>query len=161
MTSHAPGSRAAKTGYSLSAKIAIGVGAGIALGLLIGDRAAFLQVAADAYIRLLQMSVLPYVTVSIVSGLGALDAAHARLLGKRAGAVIVLLWMFALAAVLLFPLTFPPNQSASFFSTSLLQEREPFDFLNLYIPTNPFNALANSVVPAVVLFSMVVGGATR
>ena len=157
MTSHAPGSRAAKTGYSLSAKIAIGVGAGIALGLLIGDRAAFLQVAADAYIRLLQMSVLPYVTVSIVSGLGALDAAHARLLGKRAGAVIVLLWMFALAAVLLFPLTFPPNQSASFFSTSLLQEREPFDFLNLYIPTNPFNALANSVVPAVVLFSMVVG----
>ena len=157
MTSHAPGSRAAKTGYSLSAKIAIGVGAGIALGLLIGDRAAFLQVAADAYIRLLQMSVLPYVTVSIVSGLGALDATQARTLGKRAGLVIVLLWMFALAAVLLFPLTFPPNQSASFFSTSLLQEREPFDFLNLYIPTNPFNALANSVVPAVVLFSMVVG----
>ena len=157
MTTHDADGRPAKRRFSLSTKIAIGVAAGIFLGLLIGDRAAFLQVAADAYIRLLQMSVLPYVTVSIVSGLGALDAAHARTLGKRAGAVIVLLWVFALTAVLLFPLTFPPNQSASFFSTSLIQEREPFDFLNLYIPTNPFNALANSVVPAVVLFSMVVG----
>jgi Na+/H+-dicarboxylate symporter len=51
----------------------------------------------------------------------------------------------------------PPHQNASFFSTTLLIEREPFDFLNLYIPTNPFNALANNVVPAVVLFSVVVG----
>jgi len=157
VTSDDADSRSLNTGYSLSTKIAIGVAAGIFLGLLIGDRAAILQVVADAYVRLLQMSVLPYVTVSIVSGLGALDGAHARTLGKRAGAIVVLLWVFALAAVLLFPLTFPPNQSASFFSTSLLQEREPFDFLNLYIPTNPFNALANSVVPAVVLFSMVVG----
>ena len=56
-----------------------------------------------------------------------------------------------------FPLMFPPSQSASFFSTTLLQEREPFDFLNLYIPTNPFYSLANNVVPAVVLFSIVVG----
>jgi Na+/H+-dicarboxylate symporter/ABC-type amino acid transport substrate-binding protein len=157
VTTHHADGRSAKKSFSLSTKIAIGVGAGIVLGLLIGDRVAFLQVAADAYIRLLQMSVLPYVTVSIVSGLGALDAAHAKTLGKRAGAVVVLLWMFALTAVLLFPLTFPPHQSASFFSTSLVQEREAFDFLNLYIPTNPFNALANSVVPAVVLFSVVVG----
>ena len=59
--------------------------------------------------------------------------------------------------MLLFPLMFPPNQNASFFSTTLLEEREPFDFLSLYIPTNPFYSLANNVVPAVVLFSIVVG----
>ena len=103
------------------------------------------------------MTVLPYVTVSIIGGLGALDAAQARTLGKRVGLILVLLWAVALAAVLLFPLMFPPNQNASFFSTTLLQEREPFDFLNLYIPTNPFYSLANNVVPAVVLFSIVVG----
>ena len=105
------------------------------------------------------MTVLPYVTVSIIGGLGALDAAQARTLGKRVGLILVLLWALALAAVLLFPLMFPPNQNASFFSTTLLQEREPFDFLNLYIPTNPFYSLANNVVPAVVLFSIVVGAA--
>src|SRR6185295_10309291 len=59
----------------------------------------------------------------------------------------------------LFPVMFPPHESASFFSTTLTQEREPFDFLNLYIPTNPFNSLANNIVPAVVLFSVIVGGA--
>jgi len=52
---------------------------------------------------------------------------------------------------------FPANQSASFFSTSLIEEREPFDFLNLYIPANPFHSLANNIVPAVVLFSIVLG----
>ena len=49
---------------------------------------------------------------------------------------------------------FPPHETASFFSTTLIEEREPFDFLNLYIPSNPFNSLANNIVPAVVLFSV-------
>ena len=67
------------------------------------------------------------------------------------------MWAVALAVVLLFPLMFPGNQNASFFSTALVQEREPFDFLSLYIPTNPFYSLANNIVPAVVLFSVIVG----
>ena len=52
---------------------------------------------------------------------------------------------------------FPPLQTASFFSTTLLETREPFDLVGLYIPSNPFNSLANNVVPAVVLFSVVLG----
>jgi Na+/H+-dicarboxylate symporter/ABC-type amino acid transport substrate-binding protein len=138
-------------------QIVAGIAGGLALGLFAGERTAVLQIVADGYIKLLQMTVLPYVTVSIIGGLGALDAAHAWALGKRVGLILALLWVLALAAVLLFPLMFPNNQSASFFSTTLLQEREPFDLLNLYIPTNPFNSLANNVVPAVVLFSIVVG----
>ena len=142
---------------SPSSQIAIGIAAGVLVGLFLGERAAFLQVVADAYIKLLQMTVLPYVTVSIIGGLGALNGAQARALGTRVAVVLLLLWAVALAAVLLFPLMFPTSQNASFFSTSLLAEREPFDFLNLYIPTNPFNSLANNVVPAVVVFSIVVG----
>jgi len=138
-------------------RIVVAIAGGVALGLFAGERTSALQIVADAYIKLLQMTVLPYVTVSIIGGLGALDAAQARTLGKRVGLIMALLWAVALAAVLLFPLTFPPNQNASFFSTTLLQEREAFDFLSLYIPTNPFYSLANNVVPAVVLFSIVVG----
>ena len=44
-----------------------------------------------------------------------------------------------------------------FFSTSLVEQRPPFNFLDLYIPSNPFYSLANNIVPAVVLFSVVVG----
>lgn len=127
------------------------------MGLFFGERVEGLQIAADAYVRLLQMTVLPYVTASIIAGLGALHPAQARALGFRVGAVLVLLWAVALVAVFLFPLMFPPHVSASFFSTTLLQPPETFDFLGLYVPTNPFYSLANNIVPAVVVFSVVVG----
>jgi Na+/H+-dicarboxylate symporter/ABC-type amino acid transport substrate-binding protein len=156
MTTASP-SPARRTTSNLSRRIIYGVLAGAAVGVFLGEYATVLQVISDAYIRLLQMTVLPYVTISIISGLGALDFAEARRLGTRVGAVLALLWAMALVAVLLVVVMFPPHASASFFSTTMLQEREGFDFLGLYIPTNPFNSLANNIVPAVVLFSIVVG----
>ena len=142
---------------SFSTQILIGLFTGAALGLFIGERAGVLQVFADAYIKLLQMTVLPYVTISLITGIGTLRIDEARQLGLRVGAVLIGLWAVAIAAVFLFPLTFPSGETASFFSTTLLEEREPFDLVNLYIPSNPFNSLANNVVPAVVLFSVVLG----
>ena len=148
-----------KARRTLSTKIGIGLAAGVALGLLVGERASLLEVVADGYIKLLQMTVLPFVTVSIIGGVGALNGAQARALARHVGIVLALLWALSLTMVFLFPLMFPAHESASFFSTTLTQEREPFDFLNLYIPTNPFNSLANNIVPAVVLFSLIVGAA--
>ncbi|HEY7287143.1 MAG TPA: cation:dicarboxylase symporter family transporter [Vicinamibacterales bacterium] len=145
--------------WSLSSQILFGIAVGAAVGLFFGERVSFLQVVADAYIRLLQMTVLPYVTVAIIIGLGSLDAKQARALGTRVGVIILLVWAVALLMVVLFPLMFPQNQNASFFSAALVEERETFDFLGLYIPTNPFNSLANNIVPSVVLFSVVVGAA--
>src|SRR3954470_3213321 len=89
---------------SLSVRIAIGLAAGVAVGLFIGDRASVLQVVADAYVKLLQMTrlqmrVLPYVTISIIGGLGALNAQEARVLGKRVGALLAIVWALSLAAV--------------------------------------------------------------
>jgi len=142
---------------SLSRQILVGLVLGVATGVFLGERAAFLQIGADVYVKLLQMTVLPYVTVSLISGLGRLDSAQAKALGIRAGAVMAVLWVIAIGAVFLFPLTFPPVQTASFFSTTLIEAREPFDLVALYIPSNPFYSLANNIVPAVVLFSVVLG----
>ena len=50
--------------HTQSRRIAIGVAAGVATGLFLGDAAAILQPIADGYIRLLQMTVLPYVTIA-------------------------------------------------------------------------------------------------
>ncbi len=144
---------------NFSLKILIGVALGVAVGLFAGERAAVLQVVANTYLRLLQMTVLPYVTVSLVSGIGALRLDQAKALAVRCGVVLAGLWAVALAAVFLFPLIFPRIETASFFSTTLLEGREPFDFVSSYIPSNPFASLANNVVPAVVLFSIVLGGA--
>jgi len=48
---------------------------------------------------------------------------------------------------------------ASFFSTSLIEQRAAFNFLGLYIPSNLFYSLSNNVVPAVVVFSFALGAA--
>src|SRR5260370_33937025 len=119
---------------SLSKRIRMGVLAGAAAGLLFGEYTAVLRVVADGFVRLLQMTVLPYVTISIVARLGALDFGEARAIRKRVGAALLLLWAAALAAALLVALTFPAHESASFFSTAMVEEREGFDFLGLYIP---------------------------
>ena len=71
--------------------------------------------------------------------------------------MLLFLWVVVLGIVLLMPLAFPSWDSASFFSTSLVKDVQEFNFLELYIPANPFHALANNTVPAVVLFSIAVG----
>jgi Na+/H+-dicarboxylate symporter/ABC-type amino acid transport substrate-binding protein len=142
---------------TFTAKILIGLALGVATGLFLGERAAPFHFVADAFVRLLQMTVLPYVTVSLIAGIGGLEPGRARLLFLRVGALTLVLWALALVAVFLMPLAFPEMQSASFFSTTLVEEKPDLDFVALYIPSNPFHSLANSVVPAVVLFSALLG----
>jgi hypothetical protein len=57
---------------SSSRKILVAIGLGILLGIFLGERASFLQYIADGYVRLLQMTVLPYVTISLIAGIGSL-----------------------------------------------------------------------------------------
>ncbi len=138
-------------------KVLIGLVAGALCGLFLGERAAPMQVFAGGFIRLLQMTVIPYVVLSIVSSLGALSYSEARRLGLRVGLVILALWTVALAYVLLLPLCFPAIETGSFFSRALLEPRIPFNFVDLYIPANPFHSLANNIIPAIVLFSILLG----
>jgi Na+/H+-dicarboxylate symporter/ABC-type amino acid transport substrate-binding protein len=142
---------------SFSNRILVGLAAGVLLGVFLGERAGALKWAADGFVKLLQMTVLPYVMISIVGSLGKLRAEDARTLGFRAGAVLAGLWALALVFTFLIPLAFPSVSNASFFSTTLVERRPPFNFVDLYIPSNPFYSLANNVVPAVVLFSVVLG----
>ena len=142
---------------SFSARILVWLAGGGAAGLFFGDLVSPLAVVASGFVKLLQMTVLPYVTLSIVTSLGGLSREEAAHLGRRAGIVLAGLWSIGLVAALLLPLAFPQVRQGSFFSTSLLQPPASFDFVDLYIPSNPFNSLANNIVPAVVLFSMVLG----
>jgi Na+/H+-dicarboxylate symporter/ABC-type amino acid transport substrate-binding protein len=142
---------------SFSRKILIALAAGVLLGIFLGERATILKWAADGFVKLLQMTVLPYVVVSIIGSLATLKVEDARMLAVKAGAILALLWGIALFFAFLIPLTFPHIETASFFSTALVERRAAFDFVDLYIPSNPFHSLANNVVPAVVLFSVVLG----
>ena len=54
-----------KSRFSLSTNILIGMFLGIACGILFGEDVAFLQVAGNAYIKLLQMTILPCILISM------------------------------------------------------------------------------------------------
>ena len=137
--------------------LVIGLLSGIFVGLFLGERAGVFSSVADGFVKLLQMAVLPYVTVSIIHSIGSFQIEHLRRLGLRSALVLVALWILALGCAFLLPLTFPHVESARFFSTTLVERAPPLDFVDLYIPANPFFALANNIVPAVVVFSIVLG----
>ena len=142
---------------SLSARILVGLGLGIFTGLFFGESAEVLQPAADIYIRLMQMMVLPYLVLTLIIVFGQLDVAEARRLALRGGVMLLIVWLLTCAVIAAMPLTFPGYQSASFFSSALVEPGRSFSVTDTYFTANPFQSLSNAVVPAVVLFSSLIG----
>ncbi len=142
---------------SLSAKIMIGLVLGILTGLFFGERAGFLGMAGQAFLLLLQMTVLPYIVIALIKGIGGMDFKVAWTLARKAGIVLLVIWILTLCVILLFPLSFPEWESASFFSRTLVESSGEFDFISMFIPANPFGALAENAVPAAVFFSVALG----
>jgi Na+/H+-dicarboxylate symporter/ABC-type amino acid transport substrate-binding protein len=144
-------------GLGIATQVFIGLGLGLLAGVFFGEKVAFLKIAGDAFIALLQITVIPYVMVALITSLGRLTLAEAKTLGRKGGGVLLVFWTVGLAVVLLSPLAFPDWPSASFFSATQIEEAQPVDFLQLYIPSNIFFAMSNAVVPAVVVFSILFG----
>jgi proton glutamate symport protein len=146
-----------KRKIGLAGKILIGLVAGIVCGLFFGEACAPLQILGNAFVGLLQMTVLPFIVLSLIGGIGKLTASQSRLLLGKVALIMLVLWTLALLCVLLIPLALPAQTSSSFFSVSSVEEPPPFDFFGLFIPSNPFQSLAQTKVPAVVLFCILTG----
>jgi len=151
------GVRTPRFRLSLSTAILVGMVLGIFTGIFFGELVGFLDIIGNAFIRLLQMTILPYILASLILGIGGLTFEKARLLTVKAGLLLLVTWVIAFAFILLMPLGFPQWESASFFSTSLVEFPPPPDFLELYIPANPFHSMAENLIPAVVIFAIALG----
>jgi Na+/H+-dicarboxylate symporter/ABC-type amino acid transport substrate-binding protein len=141
----------------LSARIFIGLAAGICTGIFFGELVADLKVVGDIFVRLLQMTVLPYIIVSLVAGFGRMQMQQARRLALRGTLVLFIIWALALAMIFIASLAFPDLEVASFFGSSVPAEQDKPDMFELYVPANIFYSLSNNLVPAVVFFSILVG----
>jgi len=142
---------------TLSRKIVIGLTAGIACGLFFGEICGGLSMIGNAYIALMQMTVLPYIVLALIVNIGSLTLDTARHIATRAAVVMLALWGIAIAVILVMPQALPEWKTGGFFSTSLLNQPENVDFVSLYIPANPFHSLSENLVPAVVVFCICVG----
>lgn len=142
---------------SLSARIFLGLGLGIITGLFFGDLVADLKVIGDIFIKMLQITVLPYIVVSLIAGIGRMHLDQAQRLAVRGSLVLLGIWGLALIMVFVASLAFPDLETSSFFSHGAAPVAQQTDLVDLYLPSNIFYSLANNLVPAVVFFSLLMG----
>jgi len=142
---------------SLSSQVLIGVIAGILLGLFFGEKVAWFSIPGDIFIGLLQMTVLPYIMFTLIVNIGRLSLETGKKIIKYGLIFLLLLLAIGLVSLIILPLAFPVWDSGSFYSSDLVMQSVPFDFVKNFIPANPFESLSSNIVPAVVLFSIFVG----
>lgn len=142
---------------SLSAWIFVGLALGVLFGLFFGELCRPLDFVGKAFIKLLQMGVLPYMVVSLIHGVGSLSSGDARLMAGKGSLMLVLFWLVGLAVIFAFTFAFPVIQSSSFFSVAEPRTVEATDLLEYYIPANIFDALSDALIPAIVVFSVLLG----
>lgn len=143
--------------YNLTLGIVLGLILGLIVGLFFGEPTASLEPIGSGFIRMLQMTILPYIMVSLIVGFGSMDMNQAAQLAKKAGMWLLIFLALSLTIVLSFAQAFPDRLSASFFNPSSLEPEAPLSIVDLFIPSNPFEALASSSIPAVVFFSIMLG----
>lgn len=133
---------------------------GILCGVFFGEYCAALQIPGQAYVGLLQMTVLPYLVISLIAKMGRLQLDQARRLGLTALVVLLSLWVIGILLIVLVTAVLPPMQGASFYSSAPQTVAGSWqDVLPRFIPTNVFRSLSDEYVPAVVVFCLFFGSA--
>ncbi len=147
--------RARHPAINLPEKIALGAVLGIAAGVVFGDRAAVLQPIGDAYGAMLQIAVFPYLLSSLMHSLGRLGPSMAQRLLRAGWVPFVSLWILTFAAIWVLASAIPSAPPPFSLTASAVQGKT--ELMELLIPSNPFAALRNNYVPAVVVFAIIYG----
>ena len=154
-TPEAPATRGKKG--DLTTRILASLALGIACGLFFGEPMGIFGALGDAYVGLLQMTVLPFITVSLVANIGRFESRQGVALARIGAAALAVLLLVGALTLAVYAYALPKFETGSFFTAALVEEPPRTDFLSLYVPSNPFHSLAANLVPAVVLFSILLG----
>lgn len=141
----------------LSLRILIAMFLGLAIGAYTSTVFTGIDAIAKAFVMLLQMTALPYIALSLITGIGSLSPLKAAETFKVSFVILFVLLATSLSFIFLAPIAFPDWTNADFYSASTVKVASEFDLVNLFIPANPFNAFANALIPAIVMFSIFVG----
>ncbi len=135
--------------------------AAMTIGLAIGGYTSTVFVGVDAianaFVMLLQMTALPYISLSLIVGIGGLSSKGLSGTIKQSVLIIFLLMACVLFFIFLAPIAFPNWSTAEFYSVNTIKVSTEFNLVDLFIPSNPFNAFANALIPSVVTFSIFMG----
>ncbi|MFQ3267001.1 MAG: proton glutamate symport protein, partial [Colwellia sp.] len=140
-----------------SSRILLAMMIGLVLGSLSSSVYVGVNELANAFVMLLQMTALPYIALSLIVGIGSLSPLKVTNTLKVTLVILMALLVVVITFILLAPIAFPNWKSADFYSLNTISITPEFDIISLFIPTNPFYALANGLIPSVVLFSIFMG----
>jgi Na+/H+-dicarboxylate symporter/ABC-type amino acid transport substrate-binding protein len=142
---------------SLSHWILVGVILGILTGLIFGDYTAILKPFSEAFIKIWQITVLPTVVVSLLVGTGSLKSDDIRNIIIKVGLVLMVFWAIGTAIFFSLPLAFPDHGGAFFSSIQNTDQSDNLSLVDLFIPSNPFQSLSLGLLPAIVIFCLLLG----
>jgi Na+/H+-dicarboxylate symporter/ABC-type amino acid transport substrate-binding protein len=144
---------------SVSSWILIGLGLGAVCGIVFGEEMRSVSILGTIFIKLTQITVMPYILLSLIHGIGSLNKDTAERLATRGLPILLVLWALPLAVFYAMPLAFPTRTTASFYDPTIFPDpsAQAPAVWDTYIPANPFSSLADGRVPAVVVFSLCVG----
>jgi Na+/H+-dicarboxylate symporter len=137
--------------------ILLGLVTGIAAGLFFGEYCAPLEYVGNAFVNLLQMTVLPYIVVAIIYRVGSLSRSELRQLATAAGSIMLVIWLAGGVLIAVLPFALPDWEAASYFSRALTEEPEASSIFDQIFTSNPFQAMSEGFIPAIVLFCICCG----
>jgi Na+/H+-dicarboxylate symporter len=129
---------------------------GICTGLFLGDLCSVFAPWENAYIMILKITTIPYLICAVMHGIGRLIASNAKQIFRKGLIFIGCTWAINIAMIYLTVYLFPISQgnSHSAYSTRSVA---PINFSEMLIPDNIFAALSNNLIPAVVVFGLLIG----
>jgi Na+/H+-dicarboxylate symporter len=107
-----------KSRLSSSGKIYLGLFLGVVCGIFFGEMANWLQIVGDIFIKLLQITVIPYISLALITGIGELNYKEVLAHAIKGGGIYLLISIITLVIVMLIPLSFPDWLSSSQHPTS-------------------------------------------
>lgn len=142
---------------SLSHWILLGVILGILTGLFFGEYTSILKPFGEAFIKIWQITVLPTVAISLIAGTGSLKSDDVKNIIIKVGLTLMMFWAIGTAIFFSLPLAFPNHGGAFFPSVQNPVQEDNLSLVDLFIPSNPFQSLSYGLIPAIVVFCLLVG----
>ena len=92
---------------SFSTQVFLALCSGIFIGLFFGEKVAWLNVVGMAFIKLLQIAIIPYIVLSLATGLGSLSYEQSREIAKKFSIILLTLWSLGFITIFVMSLAFP------------------------------------------------------
>ncbi len=144
---------------SLGYQVLFAVLLGILVGLFFGPLTEGLKPIGDIYTMLLQMAVLPYISFSLIHGLGSVTPTVGKKLFRSGWPFLLTLWVLIFVVIYviiqLIPTTISPLIQAG--NAETFESNFTKNFLTYLVPQNPLYDITNNIVPAVAIFGLIGG----